>query len=77
MVQWSTHVVNMVRYVNLAKFIGFSALYPEEEVIHVPVYSPPSVDRIWGIWGSYYNKPKAMFYLLKGDYKLPSLGHCM
>ena len=29
-------------------------------------YSPPSVDRIWGIWGSYYNIPKAIFYLLKG-----------
>ena len=34
------------------------------------VYSPPLVDRIWGIWGSYYNIPKAViFYLLKGDYK--------
>ena len=31
-------------------------------------YSPPEVDRIWGIWGFYYNVPKAMFYLLKGDY---------
>ena len=30
--------------------------------------SPPQVDRIWGIWGSYYNIPKAIFYLLKGDY---------
>ena len=27
------------------------------------------VDRIWGIWGSYYNIPKAIFYLLKGDYR--------
>ena len=32
------------------------------------VYSPPLVDRIWGIWGSYYDMPKAIFYLLKGDY---------
>ena len=24
-------------------------------------------DRIWGIWGSYYSIPKAMFYLLKGN----------
>ena len=24
-------------------------------------YSPPSVDRIWGIWGSYNNVPKAIF----------------
>ena len=22
---------------------------------------------MWGIWGSYYNIPKAIFYLLKGD----------
>ena len=27
------------------------------------------MDRIWGIWGSYYNIPKAIFYLLKGDYR--------
>ena len=27
-----------------------------------------SVDRIWGICGSYYKIPKAIFYLLKGDY---------
>ena len=32
-------------------------------------YSPPKVDRIWGIWESYYNIPKAIFYLLKGDYR--------
>ena len=33
------------------------------------VDSPPEVDRIWGIWGSYDRVPKAifiMFYLLKG-----------
>ena len=30
--------------------------------------SPPKVDRIWAIWGSYHNIPKAIFYLLKGDY---------
>ena len=28
------------------------------------------VDRIWGIWGSYYNMPNAIFYLLKGDYRV-------
>ena len=28
--------------------------------------SPPEVDRVWRIWGSYYNIPKAIFYLLKG-----------
>ena len=30
-------------------------------------YSPPFVDRIWGIWESYYNIPNAIFYLLTGD----------
>ena len=30
-------------------------------------YSPHEVDRIWGIWRSYYNVPKAIFCLLKGD----------
>ena len=24
------------------------------------------MDRIWGIWGSYYKPPKAIFYLLRG-----------
>ena len=33
-------------------------------------YSPPQVDTIWGIWGSNYNIPRAIFYLLKGDYTL-------
>ena len=28
--------------------------------------SPPEVDRIWGAWGSSYNIPKALFYLLNG-----------
>ena len=32
-------------------------------------FRAPEVDRIWGIWGSYYHIPKATFYLLKGDYK--------
>jgi len=30
-VQWSTHMVNLLRYINLGKFLGFRALYPEEE----------------------------------------------
>ena len=42
--------------------------------MHVEVYSPPLVDRIWGIWGSCYNIPKAIFYLLKGDYWNEVLG---
>ena len=36
----------------------------------------PRGDRTWGIWGSYYNIPKAIFYLLKGDYRVEGLG-CM
>ena len=34
------------------------------------VYGPLKVDRIWGIWGSYFNIPKAIFYLLKRDYRV-------
>ena len=34
----------------------------------------PKVDRIWGIWGPYYNIPKAIFYLLQGDYRVWGLG---
>ena len=33
------------------------------------LYSPPQVDRIWGIWKSY--TPKAISYLLKADYNPP------
>ena len=28
----------------------------------------PKIDKIWGIRGSDYNIPKAIFYLLKGDH---------
>ena len=28
------------------------------------------MDRIWGIWGSYYNIPETIFYLIKGGYIL-------
>ena len=38
-------------------------------------YSPPYVNRMWGIWGSYYNIPTAIFYLLKGDYMLKRCAH--
>ena len=31
------------------------------------MYSLPSVDGMWGIWGSYYTVPTAIFYLLKGE----------
>ena len=33
----------------------------------IRVYSPPQVDRMWGIWGSYDNILRAIFYLLTGD----------
>ena len=39
------------------------------------MYSPPLVDRISGIWGSYHNLPKAIFYLLKRDCA-PMYGKC-
>ena len=34
----------------------------------VPGYSHRELDRIWGIWGSYYNIPAAIFCLVKRDY---------
>ena len=42
------------------------------------VIVPPYVDRIWGIWymGSHYNIPRAIFYLLKGDYTPLLFLHC-
>ena len=40
------------------------------------VYSPAQVDGIWGIWGCYYNIPKAIFYLLKGDYRVSGDSGC-
>ena len=43
------------------------ALNPDPKHTNLKAYSPPQVDRIWGIWGSYYNIPKVMFY--NGDYK--------
>ena len=36
-------------------------------------FSPPGVDRIWGIWGPDYDIPKTIFYLLKGDYSFALL----
>ena len=36
------------------------------------IYNPPQVDRIWDIWGSYYNIPKVMFCLHKGEYTILS-----
>ena len=31
-VQWSTHALNLLRYINLSKFLGFRTIYTEEEV---------------------------------------------
>ena len=39
---------------------------PRKQHFKVWPYCPPYVDGIWGIWGSYYTIPKAIFYLLKG-----------
>ena len=39
-----------------------------QAVSDILTYSPPSVDKIWGIWGFSYSIYKAIFYLLKRDY---------
>ena len=31
------------------------------------IHRPPKGDRIWGIWGSYPNIPRAKLFLLKRD----------
>ena len=57
---------------------GYSHLQEEHALILVGIrlrgrcceYSPTKVGRVWGIWGSYCNIPKAICYLLKGDYNL-------
>ena len=41
-------------------------LNPQSTSIANHGHSPASVNRIWGIWGSYCNIPKAIFYLLQG-----------
>ena len=38
-------------------------------------YSPPQVDRVWGIWGLYSDLPEAIFHLLKGDYRTTQNKH--
>ena len=53
-----------------AKFLAKKTLRPAVWGSGWRVYSPPYVDRIWGIWGCFYKIPKAVFYLLKGDYKV-------
>ena len=41
--------------------------------VFAKAYRSLEVGRICGIWGSYYRIPKAIFYLLKGDYTLKLL----
>ena len=53
---------------NLQSFERFEAPC-ESPGIGFLAYGPLLVDRRWGIWGSCYNIPKAMFYLLEGDYR--------
>ena len=38
--------------------------------IVVTAYSPPEVDSIRGIWGSYYDILKAIFYLFKAPHRV-------
>ena len=61
--------------------INAQAQTEDEHATQVPIaYSPPQVGRLWGMWGPYYNIPKAISYLLKGDYTMLSLAvgamHC-
>ena len=48
--------------------VRVSGLGMRVQQLNLQTSSLREVDRIWGIWGSYYNIPKAIFYLLKGDY---------
>ena len=49
----------------------YTIMYAKQHYLHfLGFYSPAKVDRIWGIWGSYYNIPTAIFFLLKGVYTL-------
>ena len=52
-------------------FRGVGSRDPQGLLLHQKKEVCATVDmvvRIWGIWGSHDNIPKAMFYLLKGDY---------
>ena len=41
------------------------------KVLDAPLsYSLHEVVRLWGTWGSYCNIPKALVYLLEGNYRL-------
>ena len=72
--QIASCVVRLFRSINQLSMFGVPE--PQKYVESLPFglylgvlgYGPPEVDRIWRIWGSYSNIPKAMSYLLKGDY---------
>ena len=62
-------LVDCFRNCNKQDYVGTTAgIHPQFRTRQE--YSPPSVDSICVIWGSYYDIPKAIFYLLKGDYRL-------
>eukprot|EP00440_Ansanella_granifera_P045841 gb/GFBE01049657.1/.p1 GENE.gb/GFBE01049657.1/~~gb/GFBE01049657.1/.p1 ORF type:complete len:780 (+),score=185.92 gb/GFBE01049657.1/:1-2340(+) len=44
-VQWSTHFINLLRYINLVKFLGLKALYTEEEA---KIKSEPEAQDYYG-----------------------------
>ena len=52
-VAWSCKVTSTAS--QLARFCNGPLL------LEFRTYCFPEVDRIWGIWGSYYNIPKAIF----------------
>ena len=52
----------------VAVALKFPTCLHDRIVVHVSVGSYSHPLSICGIWGSYYNVPKAILYLLKGDY---------
>ena len=40
----------------------YTHTHTKNYIPHTLGYSPPQVDRIWGICGSYYSIPEALFY---------------
>ena len=60
-----------VKELNLSYYTGETTSISKYTHKGTLIYSPPSVDRIWAISGS-YKIPNAMFYLPTGDYKFLS-----
>ena len=65
------HCIGMADWALVLQLFMHKSTVPDcgGPVMAVEGYSPPEVDRIWGIWGSYSNIPKGIFYLLKGNYR--------